>query len=588
LLFVSYPPSALADLDFRNINTLWASVLVDTLQHLGVSIAIICPGSRSTPLAVAFAQAPHIEAISILDERSAAFFALGHAKRTGRPAALVCTSGTAAANFYPAVIEARESRVPLLILTADRPPELRDCHSGQTIDQVKLYGNYPNWQAEIAIPSSQPTQLAYLQQTITYAWERTITPTAGSVHLNLPFCDPLPPISQPEIQALATTLTDFPPPSIPALSQLSITQWSIPTAWQTSSGLIIAGVAQPPDPLAYAQAIGQISQALGWPVLAEGLSPLRNYADLNPYLVSSYDLILRNTAVLPSLIPEVIIQIGDLPTSKELRQWLSQIRPRTWIIETSEQNMNSLHLNASYQRMPVTEVAQHFQDRPPATISNYGQNWLALDQKTRQSIDRTMNQLKGLCECKIPWLLSQSLPPATIVFIANSMPIRDMEFFWRPNNQQYRPVGNRGANGIDGTLSTALGVAHHSTQPVILITGDLSLLHDTNGLLLRQQFQGSLTILLINNNGGGIFTMLPIAKFDPPFTEFFSTPQNVNFSILCQAYQICHQKITSWSEFQPQLAHINKPGIRVWEIKTSAQQDSEWRRTNLSQLCHLS
>ncbi len=578
----------MADLDFRNINTLWASVLVDTLQHLGVSLAVICPGSRSTPLAVAFAQVPHIEAVSVLDERSAAFFALGHAKRTRRPAALVCTSGTAAANFYPAVIEARESRVPLLILTADRPPELRDCHSGQTIDQLKLYGNYPNWQAEVAIPSADPNLLAYLQQTIAYAWERTITPTAGSVHLNLPFCDPLPPIVQPEIQALAATLADFQPPAIPDLSQLSIAQWSIPTAWQTTRGLIIAGVAQPLDPLAYARSIGQISQALGWPVLAEGLSPLRNYADLNPYLVSSYDLILRNTAVLPRLTPEVIIQIGDLPTSKELRQWLSQTRPRTWIIETSEQNVNALHLNASYQRIPVTEIALHFQDWKHVVISEYGQNWLALDQQTRKSIDRTMNELDMLCECKIPWLLSQSLPSNTIIFIANSMPIRDMEFFWRPNNQQYRPFGNRGANGIDGTLSTALGVVHSSTQPVILITGDLSLLHDTNGLLLRQQFQGSLTILLINNNGGGIFTMLPIAQFDPPFTEFFSTPQNVNFSILCQAYQISHQKISFWSELQSQLAFINKPGIRVWEINTNAQQDSEWRRTNLSQLCHLS
>ncbi len=578
----------MADLDFRNINTLWASVLVDTLQHLGVSLAVICPGSRSTPLAVAFAQVPHIEAVSVLDERSAAFFALGHAKRTGRPAALVCTSGTAAANFYAAVIEARESRVPLLILTADRPPELRDCHSGQTIDQLKLYGNYPNWQAEIAIPSTDPALLAYLQQTITYAWERTITPTPGSVHLNLPFCDPLPPVSQPEILALATTLTDFPPPAIPDISRQSVTPWSIPPAWQTARGLIIAGVAQPIDSLAYARSIGQISQFLGWPVLAEGLSPLRNYADLNPYLISSYDLILRNTTVLPSLTPEVIIQIGDLPTSKELRQWLSQVRPRTWIIETSEQNVNALHLNASYLRIPVTEIAKHCQTREQIILFGYGQNWLALDQQTRKSIDRTMVEIDRLCECKIPWLLSQSLPPATIVFIANSMPIRDMEFFWQPNNQQYRPLGNRGANGIDGTLSTALGVAHGTKQPVILITGDLSLLHDTNGLLLRQQFQGSLTILLINNNGGGIFTMLSIAKFDPPFKEFFLTPQNIDFSMLCMAYQISHQRITSWSEFQQQLRHINKPGIKVWEIATNAQQDSEWRRTNLSQLCHLS
>ncbi len=576
----------MADLDFRNINTLWASVLVDTLQHLGVSLAVICPGSRSTPLAIAFARSPHIEAVSILDERSAAFFALGHAKRTGRPAVLVCTSGTAAANFYPAVIEARESRIPLLILTADRPPELRDCHSGQTIDQLKLYGNYPNWQAEVTIPSSQTALLAYLQQTITYAWERTITPTAGSVHLNLPFSDPLTPLIQPEIQALADTFKDFLPPVTPQLSQLKISQWSMPPEWQTTKGLIIAGVAQPTDPLAYAQAIGQLSQALGWPVLTEGLSPVRNYADLNPYLISSYDLILRNTQVSPSLTPEVIIQIGDLPTSKELRQWLTKLRPTTWIVEPSEQNVNALHLHASYLRIAVTELAAYFQSPATLTSSSYRETWLQLDRQTRQAIDRTMTNLDRLCECKIPWLLSQSLPPTTVVFIANSMPIRDMEFFWRPNNQQYRPLGNRGANGIDGTLSTALGAVHGLEQPAILITGDLSLLHDTNGLLLRQQFRGSLTILLINNNGGGIFTMLPIAQFDPPFQEFFLTPQDVDFQMLCAAYQINYQKITSWPEFKQQLPNINKPGITVWEIVTDAYQDSEWRQTNLSQFCH--
>jgi 2-succinyl-5-enolpyruvyl-6-hydroxy-3-cyclohexene-1-carboxylate synthase len=576
----------LADLDFWNINTLWAAVLVDTLQQLGLSLAVICPGSRSTPLAVAFAQASRIEAISVLDERSAAFFALGHAKRTGQPAALICTSGTAAANFYPAVIEARESRVPLLILTADRPAELRDCHSGQTIDQLKLYGNYPNWQAEIATPSVEPAMLAYLQQTITYAWERTLMPAPGSVHLNIPLSDPLTPPTQPEIQVLAATYQDFPAPPIPTISQSTITSWSMPTAWQTTKGLIIAGVAQPTDPPAYAQAIGQISQSLGWPVLAEGLSPLRNYAELNPYLISSYDLILRNTTKQPALTPAVIIQIGDLPTSKELRQWLSQIRPLTWIIETSHQNVNALHLNASYLRISVTELAQNFSDNSSATTNHYRETWLELDRQTRQSVTDTMEQIDRLCECKLPWLLSQSLPTNTLVFIANSMPIRDLEFFWQPNNQQYRPLGNRGANGIDGTLSTALGAAHRSDTPAILLTGDLSFLHDTNGLLLRQQFQGSLTILLINNNGGGIFAMLPIAQFDPPFKEFFLTPQNVDFGLLCAAYQISYQKINSWSELHQQISNIHKSGIRVWEIVTDSSQDSEWRKTNLSKFCH--
>jgi 2-succinyl-5-enolpyruvyl-6-hydroxy-3-cyclohexene-1-carboxylate synthase len=568
-------------LDFRNINTLWASALVDTLEHLGVSLAVICPGSRSTPLTVAFAQSSKISAIPVLDERSAAFFALGHGKRTGQPAVVLCTSGTASANFYPAVIEARESRVPLLILTADRPAELRDCHSGQTIDQLKIYGNYPNWQAEIAVP--QVDLLTYLQQTIIYAWERTQIPHGGAVHLNLPFRDPLPPVAQPEILALADQIS-WQLPAVPVIGNNIILNWTIPPAWREQRGLIVAGIAQPADPVAYVQAVHEISRILGWPILAEGLSPLRQYG--GDQLITTYDLILRQPSLAIALRPTVLLQLGDLPTSKELRQWLAVVRPPTWILESSVQNVNALHLDATYLRSTVVDLAEKLQIEQPAaltTINSYTEQWLKLDRQVRQEIDRTMLKLETLCECKIPWLLSQFLPPESLVFVANSMPIRDVEFFWRPNQQHYRMLGNRGANGIDGTLSTALGALHQHSPPGVLVTGDLSLLHDTNGLLLRQQFQGSLTILLINNNGGGIFGMLPIEQFDPPFSEFFTTPQSVNFAALCEAYQIPHQKIASWSMFQVALPQIGAPGIACWEIVTNSQLDNQWRKKNLSE-----
>src|SRR5919202_6231889 len=198
-------------IDFRNTNTVWASILAETLKRLGLTTAVICPGSRSTPLAVAFARNNEIEAIPVLDERSAAFFALGMARATGRPVVLVCTSGTAGANFYPAIIEAKESRVPLLILTADRPPELRDCHSGQTIDQLKLYGNYPNWQTELGLASVGIGRLRYLRQTLVHAWERCVFPVPGPVHLNLPFRDPLAPLPQFDTDTLKSQfqLEDF-------------------------------------------------------------------------------------------------------------------------------------------------------------------------------------------------------------------------------------------------------------------------------------------------------------------------------------------------------------------------------------------
>ncbi|MBE9207371.1 2-succinyl-5-enolpyruvyl-6-hydroxy-3-cyclohexene-1-carboxylic-acid synthase [Nostoc sp. LEGE 06077] len=566
---------------YRNVNQLWAFVLTETLKRLGLTCAVICPGSRSTPLTVAFAQqVPDIEAISILDERSAAFFALGVAKATGRPVALVCTSGTAGANFYPAVIEAKESRVPLLVLTTDRPPELRDCHSGQTIDQVKLYGSYPNWQAELAVPSPDMSMLGYLRQTVIYAWERTQAPTKGSVHLNIPFRDPLAPVPDgtdfqfdPEVFFAAVTNT-LPTPHF---------QFPIPQVWQNCDrGIIIAGVAQPQNPEDYCRAIATLSQTLQWPVLAEGLSPLRNYADLNPHLISTYDLILRNQQLAKQLAPEMVIQVGDMPTSKELRTWLSATQPQRWVIDPSDQNLDPLHGRTIHLRISVDQLGIWESDKENLP-SEYLQNWCIAEAKVRVTVDQTMAKMEYLFEGKAAWLLSQTLLPGTPLFIANSMPVRDVEYFWQPNNLRVQTYFNRGANGIDGTLSTALGIAHHQQSSVIL-TGDLALLHDTNGFLIRNKFVGHLTIVLINNNGGGIFEMLPIAKFEPPFEEFFGTPQNIDFAQLCVTYGVQHELITSWEELQRKINPLPSQGIRVLELQTNRKVDAKWRRENLGNI----
>jgi 2-succinyl-5-enolpyruvyl-6-hydroxy-3-cyclohexene-1-carboxylate synthase len=551
-------------IDFRNTNTLWCSILAETLQRLGLTTAVICPGSRSAPLTIAFAHNKKIETIPILDERSASFFALGIAKKSYLPTALICTSGTAAANFYPAIIEARESRIPLLIFTADRPPELRDCHAGQAIDQVKIYGNYPNWQAELAIPSASRGMLDYLRQTIVYAWERSQFPTKGPVHLNIPFRDPLVPVPDLAVEALETQFNpeDFfaglepifagessTPPSPPLLrggEESTMQQWQ-----KCSKGIIIGGVAQPQFAEKYCSAIGQISKSLKWPVLAEGLSPVRNYAQLNPHLISTYDLILRNRELADKLTPEIAIQIGDLPTSKELRNWLDKTQPKRYIIDPSHHNFDPLHGKTIHLRTSVENLATILAEVPPLNKSEstlvpplskgglggvqtspsneYLQLWRNTEIQVRQTIDQKISAINNIIEPKVSWLLSQILPPATPIFIANSMPVRDVEFFWKPNHLEIKPFVNRGANGIDGTLSTALGVAHRN-QSSIMLTGDLALLHDTNGFLIKNKFVGHLTIILINNNGGGIFEMLPVAKFDPPFEEFFATPQDIRIA----------------------------------------------------------
>jgi 2-succinyl-5-enolpyruvyl-6-hydroxy-3-cyclohexene-1-carboxylate synthase len=571
-------------LNFHNINQLWSFVITETLQHLGLTCVILCPGSRSTPLTVAFAeQVPNIEAIPILDERSAAFFALGRAKATRNPVALVCTSGTAGANFYPAIIEAKESRVPLLILTTDRPPELRDCHSGQTIDQVKLYGNYPSWETELATPVADIKMLNYLRQTVIHAWERCQFPSGGSVHLNIPFRDPLVPISDGTDFTL--NCEEFFAGII--TKQLPITHYPLPKEWQKCQrGIIIAGVAQPEKPEEYCQAIARLSQTLQWPVLAEGLSPVRNHVDLNPYLISTYNLILRNQNYAQQLKPEIVIQIGEIPTSKELRNWLVNINHHKFVIDNCLDNIDPLHSKTTHLRISIEDLDIGKGQIVNGNERSYLKQWCQLESKVRKKVDLQFYHIEELIESKIAWLISQLLPAKTPLFISNSMPVRDVECFWKPNKLRIKPYFNRGANGIDGSLSTALGIAHHQ-QSSVMLTGDLALLHDTNGFLIRNKFLGHLTIVLINNNGGGIFEMLPIAEFEPPFEDFFATPQNINFAQLSATYGIEHELITSWRQLQQKLKLLPNSGIRVLEIRTNRKKDAKWRKENLENFANV-
>jgi 2-succinyl-5-enolpyruvyl-6-hydroxy-3-cyclohexene-1-carboxylate synthase len=576
-------------LDYRNTNTLWASVAVETLVRLGLTTAIVCPGSRSTPLTMALASHSALEVMPILDERSAGFFAVGCAKRLRQPVVLVCTSGTAGANFYPAVIEASETGLPLLVLTADRPPEMRDCASGQTIDQQKLFGNFLNWYTEMATPVATAPMLAYLRQTMIHAWGKSQQPTPGPVHLNFPFRDPLSPLVEPEGPALAETLaktlggpTFFaavrpligPQPGL-LPGQVPWTQWG-----GMERGVIVAGPTEPENPEAYCQAVGTLSQQLGWPVLAEGLSPLRNAAPPIPGLISTYDSILRHPDWARDLKPDGVIQLGPLPTSKVLRQWLQAVQSPGWLVSAGSRNLDPLH--GLTQRLPTSVtglVADLARSHPPPCQHSqaYLKTWCDRNQVLRQHLDTTLAALDSFVESKIAWLLAQTLPPDTPLFIANSMPVRDVEWFWPPNQRRIQPYFNRGANGIDGTLSTALGLAHRNRRTVLL-TGDLAFLHDTNGLLQVSKLQGHLTIVLINNQGGGIFEMLPIAQCDPPFEAYFATPQTVELEPLCKAYGVQYTLIKDWQQFILCLTNLPEQGVRLLEITTNRKADARWRQ----------
>lgn len=579
-------------LDFRNVNTIWASLIAETFYRLGLKNAVISPGSRSTPLTIAFANHPHINTIPILDERSASFFGLGIAKTTNLPTILICTSGTAGANFFPAIIEAKYSHIPLIILTADRPPELRNCHGGQTINQVNLYGNYPTWQTELSLPNFELEKLFYLRQNIIYAWERSQMPIKGVVHLNVPFDEPLAPIKTlnllPEKQDFINQqlFNKFPEPNFNLFPSLSpdlklVDQWS---KYQT--GIIIAGIDSNSNinPQLYCQAIANLAEVLNCPVLAEALSPVRNYSQINHHLVTNYEVILRNSILAEELIPEFVILIGEYPTSKTLRFWLNKYKIKTYIITENYDNLDALHSNSIHLRINPIELSKFIDNNSRVNQTNnhiYLDKWLKIDLEINDKINELMKQTDDLLEAKVSWLLSQNLPLQTSVIIANSMSVRYAEFFWQKNNNKYDIYFSRGANGIDGTLSTALGIASQNKSSVLL-TGDLALLHDTNGFLIKQYFQGSLTIILINNQGGGIFEMLPVAEFNEVFEDYFATPQTVKFEDLCKTYNLEYYLINNWQELESLIKNLPDKGIRILEIQTNRKKDSLWLNNYLS------
>lgn len=554
-------------LDFRNTNALWGSVAVEVLVRCGVAHAVVSPGSRSTPLTMALARHPAIEAVPVLDERSAAFFALGLAKRSGRPVVLVCTSGTAGANYLPAIVEARESRTPLLVLTADRPPELRDCASGQTIDQLKLFGGYAVAFHELAVPEPRLELLRYLRQTLAWAVARTVD---GPVHLNVPFRDPLPPVPDGTCAAVeAAWPADFFGHLEPALVASAAVVFR-PDVSRTP-GLIVAGPANPRDPAAYAARFMALAHALGWPVLADALSPLRHHG---AEVVTTYDAILRNDDLARDLAPQAVLCLDGWPTSKVLRGWLERVDADVTLVAAGRENRDGLHGRTRRLEGRAEDLAV---DVARAADAAYAQAWREAEGRVRGFLDAALASESALFEPKAAWLLAAHLPPGTPLFVASSMPVRDVEYVWPATGRGSRFYFNRGANGIDGTLSTALGVAH-GNAPAVLLTGDLALLHDANGFLSGPRLRGGLTVVLINNAGGGIFEHLPVAKFDPPFEQYWATPQSVDFAKLCAAHGVEHVGVRDWDQFRSLVSALPERGIRVLELRTDRKRDAAARK----------
>ncbi|MFC7072532.1 2-succinyl-5-enolpyruvyl-6-hydroxy-3-cyclohexene-1-carboxylic-acid synthase [Halovenus rubra] len=566
-----------------NRNTLWAAVLVDELSACGVEAVCLSPGSRSTPLTVAFANHADIETFSHLDERSSAFFALGRARRTGTPTALVCTSGTAAANFHPAILEASESRVPLIALTADRPPELRDSGANQTTDQLKLYGDAVRWFKDLPKPEPDDRKLRSLRVTAARAVGAASGMPAGPVHLNVPFRKPLEPT--PVEGDIPTNFATEAPLAVNGRDgpfvETTRGRQTVDTADRdrlaatladTTRGLIVCGPADSPTPSR--ESLAALAGATGFPVLADPLSGHRfsPTVDTAP-LCGGYDSYLDDTD-WPA--PEVVLRFGGSPTSKTLRKYLADIETRQFIVDPAGQWPEAEFTATDLVVADPSHLAESLADTVDNSTTAYRDRFAAAERRYWDLVDAARSE--QLFEGGVVASVAENAPDNGTLFVSNSMPIRDLDRFGRPRAIPLTVLGNRGVSGIDGIISTALGAGSATATPLVVVTGDLAYYHDMNGLLALSRVGVDATIVLIDNDGGGIFHKLPIEAFDPPFTAEFRTPHGLDFELTGDLYglEFCRtpDEASFVSAFQKSL---DRDGTQVLSVEVDGESSHRFR-----------
>ncbi|MFB6081787.1 MAG: 2-succinyl-5-enolpyruvyl-6-hydroxy-3-cyclohexene-1-carboxylic-acid synthase [Halanaeroarchaeum sp.] len=573
-----------------NRNTLWAGAIVDELVAAGVEAVVVAPGSRSTPLTVAAAGRDDLAVFSHLDERSAAYFALGRGKRTGEPTAIVSTSGTAAVNFHPAVVEASQARVPLIVLTADRPPELRDSGANQTIDQEKLYGDAVRWYKDLPEPEPRDRKLRSLRTDVARAVGTSVGIPAGPVHLNVPFRKPLEPV---RVEGDVPDAVD----DLPGATGRGgpFVEWtrSTPTVDEGQIDEVASALADADRPLIVAgpddadgvgrEAIARLAASSGSPLLADPLSGARfgDHVD-DVTVIGGYDGFLSPEVTDEWPDPAVVLRFGASPTSKALRTYLADSAVRQFLVDPAgewrEATFTATDLVVADPTWLAETVADTLAESRSATPNRAWHDRLeTADEAHWEAFDETSaDDFEGAV---LGAVVEEAPDPATVV-VSNSMPVRDLDRFGRPRSADLAVLGNRGASGIDGVTSTALGAGSATDDPLVLVTGDLAYFHDTTGLLALSRFGLSATIVLVDNRGGGIFHMLPIEDFDPPFTEQFKTPHDVDFAPTAEMFGFEFVAADDHAEFRDAYrGSVRADGTQVIAVSTDAEGSHRTRES---------
>jgi len=558
----------------------YVGALVDELAHAGARHACICPGSRSTPLAYTLAAHPAIETWVHVDERSGSFFALGLAKALRAPVILVCTSGTAAANFLPAVVEARYGRVPLIVLTADRPHELRDNGAPQAIDQTHLYGRNAKWFVDMALPEGGDVALRYVRATAARAAATAIAGPAGPVHLNLPFREPLTPPAE-GINGNLYARRDAQPyitvAEAPRVPSPEIVAGVAHDLLARPHGVIVCG--PQPDPR-LAAALAELAAALDYPIFADPLSGVRCGPHDRSHVLDCYDGLLRDerTARLPL---QAVLRFGAMPTSKALAAFMQRTDRQILVDggggwpDPSARADTIVHADpVAFCAALVERIRLRGHDHRNDT-ERWTTYWRTTDKRARAAMDAYLSGLDEPFEGKVFAELAALLPDGATLYAGNSMPVRDLDTFYPQGERRVRFLCNRGANGIDGVVSSALGAAAGNQDgPLVLAIGDLSFYHDLNGLLAAKRYPTDATIVLLNNDGGGIFSFLPQAANPARFEELFGTPTGLDVKPIVEAYGCGFTRVATRHEFRAAVsASITAPGVQVIELRTDRDRN---------------
>ena len=576
-----------------NRNTLWGRAIAEELAAAGVEGVCVAPGSRSTPLTVAVAEHPQLELFSHLDERSAAFFALGRGRRNGSPSAVVCTSGTAAANFHPAILEASESRVPLLALTADRPPELQDSGANQTTDQTELYGDAVRYYRTLPEPEPDARKLRSLRTTVDRAVAETTGTPPGPVHLNVPFRKPLEPVEVPddipegferEHPEAATGRVGPFVGTTRGQSRLrrADLQALARAVDEVDCGLVVCGPADRPTPAR--PALARLVEATGFPALVDPLSGLRFGPHVERTAVcGGYDSYLDGAGEWAD--PELVLRFGASPTSKVLRNYLADADARQVVVDPAggwrEAEFTATDLVVAEPSGLADELAGAVEEPGcPDWRGRFADAEADYWPLVAEACEERFFEGAVLHE------VARRVPDPATLFVSNSMPVRDLDRFGRPRSADIRAFGNRGVSGIDGVTSTALGAGSATDDPLVLVTGDLAYYHDMNGLLALERCGVDATVVLVNNDGGGIFHKLPIEEFDPPFTEQFKTPHGLDFGPTGELYDLEFATVGDRGEFAGRFEEsVGREGAQVIEVRTDSESSHRFREQLHERVC---